>query len=196
MKLTISEEALKQHELTLKDLGLLLFYAGGGTGNLDSESGDKLWNMNLLTKTLDGYEFNYHTLRRLEEWFSEKEAPKKKKDEQRFIDLAEKLRELYPKGCKPNTQYPWRDNTMAIARRLEALCEKFQCSFTDEEAVEATRKYIDSFGGNYRYMQLLKYFILKRDNEKMEENSQLLNFIQNKELAVQGDIFRDNGDII
>ena len=43
----------------------------------------------------------------------------------------------------------------------------------------ATKKYVDSFKGDYRYMQLLKYFILKKNTNTLEENSQFLSYLEN-----------------
>ena len=107
---------------------------------------------------------------------------KKNKKENRFNILADKLRELYPEGRKEGTNYYWRDSTKIIARRLKALDKKYGIDFTDEQAINATKRYIDSFNGNYTYMQLLKYFIMKsvlKDGE-LEETSQLLSYIENE----------------
>jgi hypothetical protein len=107
----------------------------------------------------------------------------KGKVEDRFIVLADKLRDLYPSGKKPGTNYQWKDSTAIIAKKLKALIASTGAKFTDEEAVEATERYVKSFNGNYQYMQLLKYFISKRVaiDGTIEENSQLLSYIQNKE---------------
>lgn len=101
----------------------------------------------------------------------------------RFLELADKLRELYPTGRKNGTQLQWRDSTKVIAQRLKAFVKKFDCDFSDEEYIEATRRYISSFNGNYQYMQVLKYFIMKAGVEDGTSviNSQLLSYLQNKE---------------
>lgn len=101
----------------------------------------------------------------------------------RFLELADKLRELYPTGRKNGTQLQWRDSTKVIAQRLKAFVKKFECDFSDEEYVEATKRYIGSFNGNYQYMQVLKYFIMKAGVEDGTSviNSQLLSYLQNKE---------------
>lgn len=101
----------------------------------------------------------------------------------RFLTLAEKLIELYPKGKKPGTAYMWRDSKVVIAKRLKSLCDRTKVSFTDEQAVNATKRYIESFNGNYTYMQLLKYFISKRAiiEGSVEEVSQLLSYIENED---------------
>ena len=109
---------------------------------------------------------------------SEFNTPKYKN---RFENLAEQLREIYPKGKKPGTQYMWRDSNAIITKKLQALVKQYGDCFTDEEAISATKKYVESFNGNYQYMQLLKYFISKavvKDNQ-IESSSQLLSYIEN-----------------
>ena len=77
-----------------------------------------------------------------------------------FNRLAEKLREIYPKGVKPGTTYLWRDSIPIIARKLKTLVTKFGVTFTEEEAIKVTQRYVNSFGDDKKFMQLLKYFIL------------------------------------
>lgn len=104
-----------------------------------------------------------------------------KEDNDRFTKLADKLRDLYPTGRKPGTQLQWRDSTQVIARRLKAFVKKFDVEFTDNQVIEATKKYIDSFNGNYQFMQVLKYFIMKAGIEDgiSTINSQLLSYMSN-----------------
>ena len=107
---------------------------------------------------------------------------------ERYRDLADKMREVYPKGLKPGTNYQWRDSTAIIADRLMKLVAKYNIEFTDEEAVAATKRYIASFNGNYRYMQILKYFISKQkpvEGAPAEQNSQFLSFLQNEEGIIE-----------
>ena len=102
-------------------------------------------------------------------------------DTDRYDKLADKLRELYPKGRKEGTSYLWRDSHAKIANKLRTLVKKYNFKFTDEQAINATQRYIESFNGNYSYMQLLKYFILKKDKDTGEENSQLMSYIENED---------------
>lgn len=107
---------------------------------------------------------------------------------ERYRVLADKMREVYPKGIKPGTNYQWRDSTAIIADRLMKLVAKYNVEFTDEEAVDATKRYIASFNGNYRYMQILKYFISKQkpiEGAPAEQNSQFLSFLQNEESTTE-----------
>lgn len=91
------------------------------------------------------------------------------------------MRDLYPSGKKPGTNYSWKDSGIVIAQKLKTLVAKFGCSFTEEDALEATKKYIESFNGNYTYMQLLKYFILKTDKSTGDIKSDFMSLIENKE---------------
>ena len=107
---------------------------------------------------------------------------------ERYKALADKMREIYPKGLKPGTNYQWRDSTAIIADRLIKLVAKYSIEFTDEEAIDATKRYITSFNGNYKYMQILKYFISKQkpvEGAPAEQNSQFLSFLQNKENIIE-----------
>lgn len=107
---------------------------------------------------------------------------------ERYRTLADKMREVYPKGLKPGTNYQWRDSTAIIADRLMKLVAKYNIEFTDEEAVDATKRYIASFNGNYKYMQILKYFISKQkpvEGAPAEQNSQFLSFLQNEEYTTE-----------
>ena len=106
-----------------------------------------------------------------------------------FCDLANKMREIYPAGRKPGTTYYWRDSTEVIAKKLKTLVTKFDISFTEEAALNATKRYIESFNGDTRFMQLLKYFILKTDRVTGEIQSEFLSLLQNPE---EQDSLNDN----
>ena len=103
----------------------------------------------------------------------------------RLKELAKALQELYPQGKKEGTQYYWRDSTSVIEKKLKALVKKYGNCFTNEQAIAATKKYVNSFNGNYHFMQLLKYFISKNvvKGGEVEEQSQLLSYIENMNQA-------------
>lgn len=104
-----------------------------------------------------------------------------KKPDDRYISLAERMISLYPTGKKPGTNYMWRDSKNIIAKRLKNLLLKYKVKATDDEIIEATRRYVESFNGDYRYMQLLKYFISKKTaiDGSIEESSQLMSYLEN-----------------
>ena len=95
-----------------------------------------------------------------------------------FEDLAKKLQEIYPKGIKAGTTYLWRDTTEKIVQKLRALVVLYNFKFTEEEAINATKEYVNSFKDK-QYMALLKYFIL-RTTEEDDVNSMFMTIIENK----------------
>lgn len=109
------------------------------------------------------------------------DSSNKKVDDSRYLTLASKLIELYPKGKKPGTNYMWRDSQTIIAKRLKNLFVKNNVKATDEQVVSATERYVNSYKNDNRYMQLLKYFISKKTliDGNIEENSQLLSYLEN-----------------
>lgn len=121
--------------------------------------------------------------------FNEKSIDSNGKSEDRFNILADKLRALFPKGRKEGTNLQWRDSTAIISKRLKIIVKKYGITFTDEEAIDATKRYIESFNGDYRFMQVLMYFIFKNEivNGVKEERSQFMSYLQNKEDVINND---------
>lgn len=114
-------------------------------------------------------------------------------DEDRYDKLAKKMQELFPEGKKPGTKLMWRDSQAIIAKKLKAVVKKYGAKFTDEQALEATKKYVESFNGDYQFMQVLKYFISKRNQLTGEETSQFLSYLENAgQEDVNNDSWRDS----
>ncbi len=78
----------------------------------------------------------------------------------RIVNLANKMREIFPAGKKPGYAYTWRDSPSCIADRLKKFFLKYG-DYPDDRIIQVTKDYVASFNGNYTYMQLLKYFIWK-----------------------------------
>lgn len=108
-----------------------------------------------------------------------------------ILALAEKLKEIFPTGRKDGTSNYWAEGKALIAKRLKAFFKKYGTDYTDEQIVNAARKYVESFNGNYQFMRTLKYFIFKdRDIAgEREYTSDLLNYIEN---SGQEEILSDN----
>ena len=84
-----------------------------------------------------------------------------------FDNLAEKLRELWPPGEKEG-KYPWRDSVGNISRRLQLLWKERFPNFKEnensiEQCLTVARRYLAKFENDTKYMQTLKYFILKQE---------------------------------
>lgn len=82
-----------------------------------------------------------------------------------FVDLATRLRELYPEGKKDGTNSYWRDSINLICKRLSAFKSRFG-DYSDETIYNATKAYVESFSDDKTYMRTLPYFIIK-DNESL-----------------------------
>lgn len=110
------------------------------------------------------------------------DSDKEQESQDRLIQLATRLKEIFPKGKKEGTNYYWADGVALIVRRLNLFFKKYGNKFTDEQIIQATEKYVQGFNGSYHYMRLLKYFILKEKvgaNGEVEGDSELISYIEN-----------------
>lgn len=124
---------------------------------------------------------------------SDKEIPKTDNLE----DLVINLRELFPKGFKTSS-IAWRGNKREISLRLQKFFKIYDNKYTYEQIYNATKRYVDSFQGNYTYMRILKYFILKDDikideegKRYVEQVSELANYLENTENTDNSDWLLD-----
>lgn len=180
MNISISEEVLSKWDLSIQEFLFLLFNAKEGDINeCVSSLIQKGWvDRNLFDSTKVVISNN-----RKEDITTILVDSEKVETKLEFEDLADKLREIFPKGKKPGTTYMWRDTTAVIAKKLKILVTKYNCKFTEEQAIKATQAYVNSFGGNYKYMQLLKYFILKTPTNAsgdVELRSDFMSYVDNE----------------
>lgn len=108
-----------------------------------------------------------------------------KQSPERLEDLAVKLAEIFPKEKKAGTSHYFRGNKKDNILRLKKFF-KLYGHYTDEQILDAARRYVSSFNGNYTYMRVLKYFIwkdeIKYNSEGVryvDETSDLANWIEN-----------------
>lgn len=99
------------------------------------------------------------------------------------IDLSfiKSLQNIFPEGKKEGTNIYWRGNSSEVQKKLEVFVTK-NPHITKDDILDATKRYVKSFNGNYSYMRTLKYFISKNENKNGEivNSSDLLTFIENK----------------
>lgn len=110
------------------------------------------------------------------------DSDKEQEPQDRLIQLATRLKEIFPKGKKDGTNYYWADGVALIVRRLKLFFKKYGNKFTDEQIIQAAEKYVQGFNGNYQYMRLLKYFIFKEKvgaDGEVEGDSELISYIEN-----------------
>lgn len=97
------------------------------------------------------------------------------------VSLAKQLKSLFPKGKKPGTNQYWAEGEALIAKRLHKFYDKYG-KFDDDLILQATKKYIEGFNGDYRFMRTLKYFIWAEKinaGGELESTSDLLTYIEN-----------------
>lgn len=110
------------------------------------------------------------------------DSDKKQEPNDRLVQLATRLKGIFPKGKKDGTNYYWADGVVLIVRRLKLFFKKYGNTYTDEQIIQATSKYVEGFNGNYTYMRLLKYFIFKEKvgaAGEVEGDSELISYIEN-----------------
>lgn len=185
MTITINDVLIKQNELTLAEfLVLLPIYLKVDTINVDKKA--------LAAKGLlrEKYRYNFETNKLESDDFALMDmgseimrnilldSDKTVAPVDTLQELARQMQELFPKGKKEGTNYYWRGNTPEIIRKLQIFFKRYG-NVSNEQILEATRNYVESFqDSNSPYMQLLKYFIWKDKTDGSQESS-LLTYIEN-----------------
>lgn len=185
MKFTIDEEICKKMGMTLPEvLAVILVKTGVDIGELFKELQQKqivvtqttlLGKVIMVTQRWDDIVSNILLS-------SDTAVP----SEDRIEKLASTLMQIFPQGKKEGTNTYWRGNIKDTKLKLKKFFKLYGTKYSDEQIITATRKYVESFNGNYSYMRVLKYFIWKdvrkQDSEGnfyIEEVSDLATLIEN-----------------
>jgi len=82
-------------------------------------------------------------------------------------NLAQRMREIFPSGKKLGTEYYYRGNPAEIKQKLRRFFQLYgdKEKITEEEVITATERYVKDMEYD-SYMRILKYFILKQNDEK------------------------------
>ena len=165
MKLVIDEEKCSAHNLTLGEV--LCILACKSCDNIYGLIAD-MQSRELLSKLNDT---PYPTPK----WNDEVDAVLLESDtivpsKERCTALAEQLRQLFPKGIKSGNA-AWRGNIREITLRLQKFFKLYGNKWSDEQIIDATQRYISHFNGDYTFMRILKYFILKSEKKVDEEGN-------------------------
>lgn len=110
------------------------------------------------------------------------DSDKKQEPNDRLINLATKLKEIFPKGKKDGTNLYWAEGVALIVRRLKLFFKKYGSDYDNDDIIKAAESYVRSFNGNYQYMKTLRYFIFKEKvgaNREVEGESDLISYIEN-----------------
>ena len=191
MKITIDEKICTKHKMTPQEVLIALAVrVGGFEGSIEN-----MVNREILVDDKT-YKVTQHWSDVLDEILSDSSGKVEKSDEE-LLELAKQMRELYPQGKMKDrygrmTPYYYRCNNGEVVKKLKKFFTIFG-SVSDEDILDATRRYVASFQGNYTGMRLIKYFILKDDVKPSEDGtghveqiSDLATFLENKESEEEG----------
>lgn len=193
MRFTIDSEACTKHNLSLSEVLGILLIKFSETGNCQ-DTIDKLVSEEKLI-TLGDPINPYSVYQVTQRWDDEVsavllDAEKSLPKADRIENLVKQMRELFPTGMKVGSS-AWRGNIRELKLRMQKFFRLYG-DYTDEQILSATKKYVDSFNGNYTYMRILKYFIFKSETKshldddgnvvrQLEDVSELANFLDNPE---------------
>lgn len=198
MKLIIDEALCSKHKMTITEV--LLALAVRSSENLQDELLN-MQNREILVSDRGIYKVTQHWSDVLDELLSDSSGASEKTDEQ-LIKLAKQMREIFPQRKMLDrmgrpTPYYYRCNTSEVVRKLKKFFTIFG-NIPDNDIIDATKRYVASFQGDYTGMRLIKYFILKDDVKPSEDGtghveqiSDLATFLENKDCEEEEVI---NGD--
>ena len=198
MKLIIDEALCSKHKMTITEV--LLALAVRSSDNLQGELLN-MQNREILVNDRGIYKVTQHWSDVLDEILSDSSGASEKTDEQ-LIMLAKQMREIFPQRKMLDrmgrpTPYYYRCNTSEVVRKLKKFFTIFG-NIPDSDIIDATKRYVTSFHGDYTGMRLIKYFILKEDVKPSEDGtghveqiSDLATFLENKDCEEEEVI---NGD--
>lgn len=194
MTISINDAICEKYNLTLGELLSILLIKE--TPNL-SELFKALEERGAVIKDVFG---NYMITQRWDDIASSVllDSDKNFQPQERLDKLASKLMDIFPKGKKEGTCHYFRGNKKDNLLRLKKFF-KIYGKYSDEEILNAAKRYVESFNGNYTYMRILKYFIWKDDvkldsegSKYVDHTSDLANWIENKENIIHSNDWTSN----
>jgi len=107
-------------------------------------------------------------------------------DDVEIEQLVIELMNCFPTGKKSGTNIYWKNNRKDNILRLKKFYKKYGNTYTTDDILKATQRYVESFNGKWDYMRVLKYFIWKDTKKEgedgklyIEETSDLATYIEN-----------------
>lgn len=184
MKIAIDEKICGKHGLSLEET-LMALAIRMSTKNQPQEVIDNMVNREIVVFKSGKTLVTQHWSDVLDEIICDSSGGID--DEERLLNLAQKMRECFPQGKMPGTPYYYRCNNAEVIKKLKKFFLQYG-NYSDDEIVNACKRFVASFNGNYRYMPLIKYFISKMKPEVDElgnahnvEFSPLADYLENKE---------------
>lgn len=178
MKFIVDSNVIISKGLSMLEFSIVLYYLWGGKGVIHDDICNNLWNKGYLIKVTDGFSIDNNKFSEIENITTI--SGMSLSDKNTILELADAMRVLFPSGKKPGTNYYWRDSSEIIAQRLSLFFKKYGNNYSSNQIINATKKYVESFNGDYRFMQLLKYFINKQNRQTGEVTSELASYLSNE----------------
>lgn len=181
MKIVISKEGCTKNDVSLGEVLMLLAYCN--EENLQNAH-NSLVDRGYIAEKYDNFHpIGWRLTRAGVEVLDSVviDSEKYERSDADLLSLAGKLKEIFPSGKKEGTSNYWAEGKLLIVKRLKAFFKKYGNEYTDDQIIQAAKKYVEGFNGNYQFMRTLKYFIFK-DQEVAGErdySSDLLNYIEN-----------------
>ena len=184
MKITIDEKECLKKDLTLPEM-LITVAIKMNSGSYKETLSDLVERQII---TFDTESQNYLVTNKWESKINEiiTDSTRTVDDESRLMILAKKMRDCYPEGKMPGTAYYYRCNNREVVLKLKKFFAQYG-EYSDDEIIDATKRFVASYNGIYKYLPLIKYFIIKnksvQDEEgkyHIEEVSELASCLENK----------------
>lgn len=178
MKITIDEKVCTKHKMTDQEVLIALAVRAGKYEQVIQN----MLNREILVEDEGQLKITQHWSDVVEEVLCDSGG---NLDDDRLLALAEKIQECYPSGFKRGergTKYYHKSNKNAIKQALKKFITYYG-DYPDEDIIDATKRYVASFKGDYRFPFLMaNYFVLKDMRTKGGDiTSQLATFLENKE---------------
>lgn len=113
-------------------------------------------------------------------------------DNRNLEALAIKMQKCFPEGKPRGSIAYYRANKREIVLQLQKFFFQYG-NYSDEDIITATKGFVDSFNGNYKYLPVITNFILKSTktldelgNPVVKESSQLATQLENKQQEMEG----------
>lgn len=175
----INEERLNKVGLTPTEFFSLFTVKIDGTLNL-SMSG--LYNKRLIVGNNKHIRVTKHAVDIIDFVTSENGKDGTEDKSVDYTILAEKLIKIFPDIMQPSTGRNVRSNVTDVANALKSFDMFYDVQCTDEQILDATKRYIEHFGGNYQYILTLADFIYNSSirTGEFKRHSELADYL-NKE---------------
>lgn len=187
MKIILDEKECAKHKLTLQELLMALVVKSAV--NVDS-----LWRNMVNRNILIRKDKRYIVTEKWDAIITALTTSGCSRSDEELLELAVKVQSCFPQMKMKDrlgreTPYYYRCNKSEVAKALKRFFTQYGEDYTDEDIVDATKRYVSSCSkNNYSGMRLAKYFIMKNPIKQgedgtgyVEQVSDLLTFLENKE---------------